>query len=335
MSSSREFPSPRELLTRIWPALFLIMMVSSFTVAVKVNVGANMLSQRSIQAILVFATLILLLGAAETFVILTAGIDLSVGFTLGLSAIVAALVMKAFNTAPALATVTAGLVAALFAGALAGSINGWLIAKLKVPSFIATLGMGGVVFGVALLLSGGTPISGLPKYLGRLGNGYVFGSHQLIPYTVVATAVVVAGAWFLLAKTQFGRHVYAMGGNFEAARRAGVPVERVTIQVYALAGLLAGFAGALWSVRFTSGAADAGESLLLTAIAAVVIGGASLFGGEGRMSGTIIGSLIIATIQFGLVLLGVVPFWQFVAVGLVVILAVVVDQYGQLLKRAS
>ncbi len=149
----------------------------------------------------------------------------------------------------------------------------------------------------------------------------------------MVTLIVLVACWFILAKTQFGQHLYAIGGNFEASSRAGIPVQRTIIWVYIIAGLLAGIAGCLWAARFTSGAANAGETSLLNAIAAVVIGGASLFGGEGTIIGTVVGALIIATIQFGLVLLGVLPFWQFIAVGFVVILAVVVDQLGRNMGR--
>ena len=143
------------------------------------------------------------------------------------------------------------------------------------------------------------------------------------------TAVV----WFILAKTQFGQHLYAIGGNIEGAIRAGIPVQQVLIKVYILAAVLAGIGGVLWASRFSSGAYNAGETTTLNSIAAVVIGGASLFGGEGTIIGTIVGALILATIQYGLVLLGVVPFWQFVAVGIVVIVAVIVDQFGRALGR--
>jgi ribose transport system permease protein len=153
-----------------------------------------------------------------------------------------------------------------------------------------------------------------------------------VPNVVLITVIVAAVCWFILSKTQFGQHLYAIGGNLEAAVRAGIPVQRTLILVYILAAVLAGVAGSLWAARFTSGAANAGETTTLMAIAAVVIGGASLFGGEGTIVGTIVGSLIIATIQFGLVILGVVPFWQYVAVGVVVIVAVIVDQFGRALK---
>jgi ribose transport system permease protein len=212
--------------------------------------------------------------------------------------------------------------------------------------------MGGVVQGVALLLSGGYPVADQPPYLGQLGNGYLiyfWPNHgvsffnipegavaadlqeiiPLIPNVVFITALVTLLCWFVLAKTQFGQHIYAIGGNLDAAARAGIPVQRSLIRVYMISAMLAGVAGCLWAARFTSGASNAGETTLLTAIAAVVIGGASLFGGEGTVVGTIVGSLIVATIQFGLVILGVVPFWQFVAVGVVVIVAVIVDQFGR------
>jgi ribose transport system permease protein len=145
---------------------------------------------------------------------------------------------------------------------------------------------------------------------------------------MIAVLITVI-CWFILAKTQFGQHLYAIGGNFEAAVRAGIPTSWTLIKVYILAAVLAGIAGVIWTTRFTSGAYNAGETTQMMGIAAVVIGGASLFGGEGRITGTIIGSLIIATIQYGLVLLGVSPFYQYVAIGVVLILAVIVDQFGR------
>ena len=325
-----ESQATRALLWRVWPAVFLVVMFVSFAVAAHVRSDANMFGQRSIQGILMFTTLILLLAAAETFVVLTAGIDLSVGFILGLSSVLCALAMRELFEAgwPSGAVVVAGVLVALVAGAASGSVNGVLVAKVNVPSFIATLGMGGIVFGVALLASGGNSVAGLPPYVGRFGNRFVFEGQGLIPVLVVFTAVAVGLVWFVLARTQFGRHIYAFGGSPEAAKRSGINVDRLLIKVYALAGALAGFGGALFTLRFASGNARAGETLLLTSIAAVVIGGASLFGGEGRMSGTIIGALTVATIDFGLVINSVEPYWQWIAVGLVVILSVVIDQVG-------
>lgn len=347
-----------ELVRKAWAWVFLILLVVFFTIAAKQLNDTNFLTARSIQGILVYATQILLVGLGQTLVIVTAGIDLSVGWTLGLASVVAAMVMQsmyAANVSPVL-TIAAGAGAGLAVSLIPGWLNGWLVARVKVPPFIGTLGMGGVVTGAAFLLSGGYPVAQQPPYLGQLGNGYflyVWSGHgvtffsppdnlapeqlreliPIMPNVVFITLLVVLVCWFILSQTQFGQHIYAVGGNFEAAVRSGIPVRRTLIQVYMLCGLLSGIAGILWAARFTSGAANAGETTTLTAVAAVVIGGASLFGGEGTITGTIVGSLIIAIIQFGLVILGVVPFWQYVAVGTVVILAVIVDQLGRTLGQ--
>lgn len=343
---------------KLWAWVFLIILVAFFTIAARSLHDINFLSPRSIQGILVYATQILLVGLGQTLVIVTGGIDLSVGWTLGLAAVVAAMVMQVLHQAnvPPAVTIAAGALAGLAVSLVPGFVNGWLVARVKVPPFIGTLGMGGIVTGAAYLLSGGYPIAQQPPYLGQIGNGYLvylwpgrgvsflsppadLAGDQLrelvplMPNVVVVTIIVVALIYFILSQTQFGRHIYAVGGNFEAAVRAGIPVRRTLILVYALAGLMAGIAGMLWAARFTSGAPDAGETTTLTAVAAVVIGGASLFGGEGSILGTLVGALIIAIIQFGMVILGIVPFWQYVAVGTVVILAVVVDQFGRTLGK--
>lgn len=343
---------------KIWPWVFLFFIVVVFTIAAKAMNDTNFLSTRSLQGILTYTTQILLLALGETMIIIAAGIDLSVGFILGLSAVIAAEIMKYMHAAgmsPWL-VIPAGMLGGTLICIIPGWINGWLVARVKVPPFISTLGMGYAVYGVALLISGGYPVAQQPPYLGQLGNGSLlylwlgkgiaffkvpsYATNQdlqkiipLLPNVVLVTIIVTIVIWFILAKTQYGQHLYAIGGNFQAALRAGIPVNRTLILVYVLAGVLAGVAGALWAARFTSGAANAGETSLLMSIAAVVIGGASLFGGEGTVIGTVIGSLIIATIQFGLVILGMQPFWQYIAVGVVVIIAVIVDQFGRTLEQ--
>ena len=356
--SERGRAATLNLVRKVWPWVFLLLLIIFFTITSKQLNDVNFLTTRSIQSILIFTTQILLLALGETFIIIAAGIDLSVGWILGLSAVVAAMIMQALFAmgAPPALTILGGLLGGVAAAVIPGFLNGLLVARIKVPPFISTLGMGGVVFGAALLLSGGYPVARQPSYLGQLGNGYLlyywpehgvsFFSQPataqaadladmvpLLPNVVVVTLIVLLVCWFILSQTQFGQHLYAIGGNLEAAMRAGIPVQRTIIWVYTMAGLLAGIAGCLWAARFTSGAANAGEASLLTAIAAVVIGGASLFGGEGTITGTVVGALIIATIQFGLVILGVLPFWQFITVGLVVILAVIVDQLGRNVGR--
>jgi len=346
------------LIRKAWPWAFLIMLLIFFSIASQLLNDIQFINARSIQGILLFATQILLIGLGETYVIITGGIDLSVGWIVGFAAVIAAESMKALHAAGVapFPTVLISVVVAVGLSAIPGWINGMLVARVKVPAFIATLGMGGVVQGVSFVISGGYPVADQPPYLGQLGNGYLiyfwpghgvtFFHHPagivqsdlqqivpLIPNIVLAAVIATALCWFVLAKTQFGQHVYAIGGNLEAAVRAGIPVNSSLVRVYVISAVLAGFAGCLWTARFTSGASNAGAESLLTSIAAVVIGGASLFGGEGTVIGTIVGALIVATIQFGLVILGVLPFWQFVAVGVVVILAVIVDQFGRTIGR--
>jgi ribose transport system permease protein len=333
-------------------------MIAAFSLASQTANNVAFLSFRSVQGILLYATQILLIGLGETFIIVAAGIDLSAGWVLGFSSVIAAQIMEALfasGVSPIL-TVGLGMLGGTLIAIVPGLLNGVLIARVKVPPFIVTLGMGFLVEGVALLRSGGYPVTHQPPYLGPLGNGsllYYWPGHGLTFFNLPATAttqefqsiiplmpnvvfvaiIVTAICWFILAKTQFGQHLYAIGGNFEAAVRAGIPVNRVLIKAYTLGAVVAGIGGVIWAARFTSGAYNAGETTSLNAIAAAVIGGASLFGGEGTMIGTIVGALIIGTITYGLVLLGVSPFWQYVAVGVVVIFAVIMDQFGRQLGK--
>jgi ribose/xylose/arabinose/galactoside ABC-type transport system permease subunit len=347
-----------EMIRLVWPWVFFVVLVTGFSIASKHLNDVTFISYRSVQGILEYCTQILLIGLAETFIIITAGIDLSSGWILGLSSVIAAQIMQTLHAAgfSPLPTIGLGMLGGILVAIAPGLFNGLLVARIKVPSFIATLGMGILVEGCALLISGGYPVAKQPPYLGALGNGYVvryWPNHGLfffkmpaeattadlpkiipiLPNIVLVAIIVTFICWFILAKTQFGQHLYAIGGNFEASVRAGIPTGRTLINVYILAAVLAGIAGVIWTARFTSGAYNGGETTPLMAIAAVVIGGASLFGGEGKITGTIVGSLIIATIQYGLVVLGVSPFYQYVAVGIVLILAVIVDQFGRTLGR--
>ena len=272
------------------------------------------------QSIAVFAVAPLLLALGETFVIIAGGIDLSVGFIMGLSAVVAA---HAANSAGGgFGAMLAGVAAGLLVALIPGAVNGWMISKLKVPPFIGTLGMYGVARGVAFLLANGTTVPINNPYFAAIGNGRLGG----VPVVVVITVLFLIGMSYLLSQTRFGQHTYAVGASEQAALRAGIGVGRHTRKLYLLSALCAGLGGVLYTARFTAGAAQAGEPLLLDSIAAVVIGGASLFGGSGTILGTVAGSLVIAVIQYGLVFMDVEPFWQFVAVGIVIIISVLVDQ---------
>ncbi len=345
-------------LRKIYPWAFLITMLVFFTVASQAVNNVNFLTPRALQGIAVYTTQILLLGLGETLIIISAGIDLSVAWILGFSSVFAADIMKYMYGAGygPLETIGLGILGGVFVAVFPGLLNGVLITRWNVPSFISTLAVGFVVEGVALLRSHGYPIADQPPYLGELGNNSIINwspgnwfswfrvpetttvqqlqtNIPLMPNVVFVTIIVTAICWFILAKTQFGQHLYAIGGNFEAAKRAGIPVNRTLIKAYIFSAVLAGVAGVLWAARFTSGAYNGGETTQMFSIAAVVIGGASLFGGEGTIVGTIVGALVIATIQYGLVVLGVENFYQYVVVGGVLILAVVVDQLGRRMAK--
>jgi ribose transport system permease protein len=271
----------------------------------------------------VFAVAPLLLATGQTFVIISGGIDLSTGFIMGLAAVVAAHVTNlAGLSMPLPIAMLLGIVVAMLAAAVPGIINGLLVSRLKVPPFIGTLGMFGVARGTAFLLAGGTTVPVRNAYFAELGNGRVLG----IPYLVIVTAIFMVIMHYLLSQTRFGQHNYAIGANVQAARRAGIDIKSHLLRLYTLSAVCAGLGGALYAARFTAGAAQAGEPLLLDSVAAVVIGGASLFGGSGTIIGTIAGALVIAVIQYGLVFMNVEPFWQFIAVGIVIIISVLIDQ---------
>jgi ribose transport system permease protein len=262
------------------------------------------------------------LGVGMTFVIITSGIDLSVGSVLVFSSVVAAKVMAAMGgNGPGVAA--AGLVAAVLSGMVWGAINGILVAKARVPALIVTLGTLSVALGLAQVLTGGIDIRAVPNELTDFSAYIKVLGIPGLPF--VALIVVILGA-VLLHQTRFGRYTYAIGSNQEAARRTGIKVTRHLIAVYALAGTLAGF-GALLSLAQYGTTTIAGQSLTnLNVIAAVVIGGTSIFGGEGTVFGTLVGLFIPAVLQSGFVIIGVQPYWQGVAVGSVLIAAVYVDQ---------
>jgi ribose transport system permease protein len=273
------------------------------------------------------AAVLLILGTGMTYVIITAGIDLSVGSVLVFSGVVAARAMNAVG-GNGTGTILVGLVIAVLAGLGWGLINGFLIAKAKIPAFIVTLGTFGIALGAALLITGGVDERQVPiKLIDGIGTGRLFGQ---IPWLVVIAAVVCLIFGVILAQTRFGRYTYATGANAEGVRRAGINVDAHLIKVYALMGTLAGLAGYVSLARFGTTTIGGHTTDNLNTIAAVVIGGTSLFGGVGTILGTVFGVFIPAVLQNGFVIVGVQPFWQQVAVGIVLIAAVYLDQ----LRRA-
>jgi ribose transport system permease protein len=309
---------------RAW--LFLIILVIFFETWARIAYGQSfILNIYNLQSISVFATAPLLLALGQTFVIISAGIDLSLGFVMGFSSVIAAhaanFALGAMGLPPFLAMLF-GVLAGVALTVIPGLVNGWLIAQLRVPPFIGTLGMYGVARGAAYLFAGGMTIAVNNDWYNVIGNGRVLG----VPVLVILTAIACLIMHYLLSQTRFGQHTYAMGASQPAARRAGINIRALTMKIYLLSAIMAGVAGVLYTGRFSAGAPQAGEPLLLDSIAAVVIGGASLFGGSGNIAGTIAGSLVIAVIQYGLVFVDVEPFWQFIAVGAVIIISVLVDQ---------
>jgi ribose transport system permease protein len=253
-----------------------------------------------------------------TLVILLGGIDLSVGSILAVSSLVIALLIRAGEPA-ALATLVGAL-----CGAVMGAVNGLLVTKGRVAPFIATLGTMTLLRGVALVLCQGSPISGFSsRFFSALGGGYVA---QVIPLPVVWMLALFAVLWFLLGRTVFGRHVYATGGNPEAASLSGVNVDRVQIIVYTLSGLTAALAGVILTSRLDSAQPTAGAGYELDAITAVVLGGTSLAGGRGWIFGTLLGALLIGVLNNGLNLIGISAFYQQVIKGSVILLAVLLDR---------
>lgn len=274
------------------------------------------------------ASILAVLGVGMTFIIITAGIDLSVGSVLVFSGVVSAMVMRGIG-GDGWGVAILGIIVSILCGLAWGFINGFLIAKAKVPPLIVTLGTFGMALGFAQILTGGIDIRTVPAVLtDTIGYGNIFGSIPVI--SVIALVVIVIGA-VVLHKTRYGLHTYAVGSSELASRRVGLKVDRKLISIYTMSGGLAGLAGILSLSQFSTTAIAGQSQTNLNVIAAVVIGGTSLFGGSGTIFGTVVGLFIPAVLQNGFVIVGVQPFWQQVAVGAVLIVAVYVDQ----VRRAS
>ncbi len=315
-------------LHRLSALLTLLMLVFGFALAspsfFSVNNGLTVLLQTSV---------IGLLGIGMTMVILTGGIDLSVGSVLALSGVVSGIAVNWWGW-PVIPAMFLGVLT----GAACGAFNGLVITKLRIPPFVATLGMMLIARGLALQLTGATPISGLGNAFGILGNGALFRMTEMkangfprvifpgIPYPAILLLVVAILAAYLLRRRQVGRHIYATGSNEEAARLSGVRVNRTKLYAYIMAGALAGLAGDVLMSRLVTAQPSEGVMYELDAIASAVIGGASLSGGVGSISGTMIGAFIIGILRNGLNMAGVSAFIQQIVIGVVVIGAVWIDQ---------
>jgi ribose transport system permease protein len=260
------------------------------------------------------AALLFLMSAGLTLVVLTGGIDLSVGAVLGLAACLGAGFI-------AQGMVLTGVLCALAAGLACGLVNGALVAYVGIPAFIATYGMLWIAHGLGYVFMKGEVIHGFPAAFRILGAGF-FG---FVPIPIWIAGILLLALHIVLHLTRFGRALYAIGGNAVAARLTGMPVKRHLVTAYALSGVLAAFAGLVVIARVNAADSGTGEELLLTAIAAVCLGGTSLFGGSGGIAGTAIGALILALVVNGMNMLSIATFWQAFAMGVIVILAVLAD----------
>jgi ribose transport system permease protein len=314
-----------ERLSSSWLLGVLVLLFVVFAIA---NYGAFVTSY-NIEAILTAAAAFVIIAVGETYVIATAGVDLSVGGVLVFSGIVAAKFMQAHGAGNAgWGIVAAGAVIALCAGAVWGLINGLLVAQLHIPPLIATLGTLGASTGLAQVLTSGLDIRTIPN---DLVNTIGFGKVLSVRTIVIVAAVVAVIGGYILFRTRFGLRTLAIGSNIEGVRRVGINPRRHLVRVYLVQGLLVGLASVISLAQFSSTTINGHSTDSLTVIAGVVLGGTSLFGGVASMTGTVIGVLVPVTLLDGLVIIGVQPFWQSVVVGAVLIAAVYIDQ----LKRRS
>ena len=303
----------RAILNRFLPFASLICLFLLLSLA-----SPYFLTLGNLSSVIRQTTVITIMAIGMTVVIASGGIDLSVGSMVGLTGVCGTMLI-AGNYPTALA-----VLAAMVAGAACGAFNGTAATVLRIPPFIATLGTLGIYRGLTLLVTDGMPIANLSRDFGVLATGTVLGYIPVPLVFLLGTALVVH---FILKYTKLGRYSYAIGSNAEAARCSGIRVAPYTVAIYTLGGALAGLAGMIESARLVTGQPTAGEGYELRVIAAVVIGGGSLNGGQGTVAGTIVGALIMGLLSNGCNLLGISPFVQQVIIGSVIILAVTLDEF--------
>ncbi len=343
----KKSPGAVRWLGRNWAILFLLLELVLFGL-----LGKNFFSPENLQNTLIACLPVLLLAMGETFVIITGGIDLSVGFVMGFATVVCAKFMLLLQAAglPPGASIPLSAAICLVIGLIPGLINGTLVARLKVPPFLATFGLYGIAYGFSESISKNTPISGLPPVAGEIGNEYFFyivpgkaisflakppdlapeqmrSMISVLPILVVIFFVFVGVFAFVLRRTRFGQHTYAIGGSMDAAVRAGIDVPKHLTWIYVISSFFASLSGVMFVLRYVTGKADAGAARMLDSVVAVVIGGASLYGGTGTVRGTLVGALIIATLETGMVNLLIPSHNRYIAIGTILVLAVLIDQF--------
>ena len=277
----------------------------------------NFLTNNNIISVLRQISINMFIALGMTLVIILGGIDLSVGSIVAMSGTL----IVGFIATQGL-PIWMAIVLGLLIGTLAGLINGFLVARFSVPAFIVTMAMMNIASGVAYVYSGGRSTRIKDEFFVRIGTGYLF---DVIPLPVVYMVVLILAFVFLLNKTKFGVYIYAIGGNRESAKLSGVPIRKVEMAVFTISGLLSAFAGLVLASRMYSGQPSVGKGYELDAIAACVLGGVSMSGGKGRISGTVIGAMVIGIISNGLNLMGVSSFWQLIVKGIIILFAILID----------
>lgn len=296
--------------------IIIAFLVLYLFLAVNPATSGSFLTQRNMFNVLRQISTNLYLACGMTMVIILGGIDLSVGSVIALSGCVAAAGVARYGFA-----IPVALLLGVLVGVLVGMFNGLVIAKTTIPPFIVTLATMNIAKGFAYVYTGGSPVRVVSKEWQFIGAGYV----GAIPTPVLILVVVLIITGIIINNTQFGRHMYAVGGNVQAAQFSGISVSKVKFWIYSYSGLMAGLAGIVLASRMYSGQPTAGNSAEMDAIAAVVVGGTSMSGGSGKIGGTIIGALIIGFLNNGLNLMNVNSFWQYVVKGVVILLAVFID----------
>ena len=299
-------------------AVFLITIL--FTLIVHIASG-NFYTTYNVSTLVRQVSFVILVGFGQTLVLLLGGIDLSVASIAGLCSMTVAELMTQTSIDPFIC-----IIIALALGLILGAINGLFICGLKISPFIVTLGSGAVFKGVIYVVTKGHPIIGMPSKVTIIGQGMLFGA---IPYPTIIMLTACAILVIMLRYTAFGRHIYAVGGNEQAARIVGIKVDKVKMWVYALSGLLAGSAGILMVLRLASSQVNIGENWVMPSITAAILGGTSMSGGSGSIVGTIVGGLLMGVISFSITLLGISSYWELIVTGGVVLVAVAVDAIRQ------
>lgn len=336
-------PRLTQVLARYGVLLVLLLMIAALSILSPIIRGdQTFLTASNLSNVLLQASVNMIVAVGMTYVITSGGIDLSVGSVVALCGVLSAMVMRDVNAVSIFGLnlsldgpvgAVMGFGVAIGVGILCGLFNGILITRLNLSPFIATLGTMGVFRGIALVISEGRSIYGFDQEFKDFFAGRIpIGGDLELPVAVIIAVLIALIFWFFLTQTRLGKYTIAIGGSEETARVAGIPIARYKIGIYALVGFLTGIAGALLLARLNSGDPTFGGLFELNAIAAVVMGGTRLSGGQGSIGGTIVGALIISLVQNAMNIFNVPSYWQQVVIGAVIVFAVVLDQYR---KKAS